>query len=339
MSDNPHLERKLLDRLAESPATLPALLVELDESREAVIAALDRLVDDGRLQPPSDEYALACPPEPAELVDFARVWHAFVREDDDNRLEASVDRKFWEEHADSYDNSCGVNVESVATVLEHVHPNDSVLDVGAGTGRFTLPVAERASRVTALDHSPAMLAVLEKKVAERSIVSVELVEAAWETADVEAHDIVLAAWSLYRQPELLTALEKMVKYANQTLILVDSAAAVPPHRRIVDDALDREQVERVPRYLYYAGALQQLGYYADIRVAREPHLLQAASGEALVRELVPEAATETDIDRVEPKLLPLFDQRNDGWVYEYEIPVGIVVWNRPTDASSHGERA
>ncbi|MBN2497223.1 MAG: polysaccharide deacetylase family protein [Deltaproteobacteria bacterium] len=52
-------------------------------------------------------------------------------------------------------------------------PGQRVLELGAGTGRFTLEIASRCERVLALDLSPAMLAVLEAKAAERGLGNID----------------------------------------------------------------------------------------------------------------------------------------------------------------------
>lgn len=50
---------------------------------------------------------------------------------------------------------------------------DTVLDVGCGTGRYTLPLARRCERVVALDASPAMLEHLEARLRREGISNVE----------------------------------------------------------------------------------------------------------------------------------------------------------------------
>lgn len=54
-------------------------------------------------------------------------------------------------------------------LLSRIRPADEVLDLGCGTGRFTLSLAERASSVTGLDISPRMLAVTRGKLADRGL--------------------------------------------------------------------------------------------------------------------------------------------------------------------------
>jgi SAM-dependent methyltransferase len=69
----------------------------------------------------------------------------------------------------------------------------SALDVGAGVGALTLPLARRLCRVTALEPAPAMAAELRAAVAAERLDSVTVVEAAWGEVEVAPHDLVLCA--------------------------------------------------------------------------------------------------------------------------------------------------
>jgi ubiquinone/menaquinone biosynthesis C-methylase UbiE len=52
-------------------------------------------------------------------------------------------------------------------LLQRVHPGETVLDMGCGTGRFTVPMAESGAEVTGYDISPAMLERLQCTARER----------------------------------------------------------------------------------------------------------------------------------------------------------------------------
>lgn len=54
-------------------------------------------------------------------------------------------------------------------ILRGIQPADRVLDMGCGTGRFTVPLAQRAAEVAALDISPQMLEVNGQKLAEHGL--------------------------------------------------------------------------------------------------------------------------------------------------------------------------
>jgi ubiquinone/menaquinone biosynthesis C-methylase UbiE len=86
-------------------------------------------------------------------------------------------------------------------LLGKVGPGDDVLDMGCGTGRFTIPLAERAKSVSGLDMSPMMLATAGKKLADRGLVA-ELREgdmAALPFPD-ESFDVVVSMLALMHIP-------------------------------------------------------------------------------------------------------------------------------------------
>jgi ubiquinone/menaquinone biosynthesis C-methylase UbiE len=86
-------------------------------------------------------------------------------------------RKVYEAIADEYDERIPGNgvVDEIFTdseadfLLGKVRSGDDVLDMGCGTGRFTIPLAERARSVSGLDMSAMMLATARKKLADREL--------------------------------------------------------------------------------------------------------------------------------------------------------------------------
>jgi len=65
-----------------------------------------------------------------------------------------------------------VERESILDALK-LGEGDTVLDAGCGTGRITLEIAKRVSKVYALDFAPACIEVLNRKLRERGIDNVE----------------------------------------------------------------------------------------------------------------------------------------------------------------------
>ena len=72
----------------------------------------------------------------------------------------------------------------------------TVLDVGAGSGRFALALAARAAEVVAVDPSPAMLALLRRQVRRRHLANVACVEGRWEDVDVAPTDVAFSSYVL-----------------------------------------------------------------------------------------------------------------------------------------------
>lgn len=67
-------------------------------------------------------------------------------------------------------------------VLALAHRTDRWLDVGAGAGRFALPLGLKVREVIALDPSPAMLAALRELAVEHRVDNVRTIEARWPPA-------------------------------------------------------------------------------------------------------------------------------------------------------------
>jgi SAM-dependent methyltransferase len=69
----------------------------------------------------------------------------------------------------------------------------SVLDVGAGVGALTLPLARSVERVTALEPSPAMLEELRANLSRHGLGNVTCLAARWGEAEIGPHDLILVA--------------------------------------------------------------------------------------------------------------------------------------------------
>ncbi|HYN69359.1 MAG TPA: NTP transferase domain-containing protein [Candidatus Eisenbacteria bacterium] len=67
----------------------------------------------------------------------------------------------------------------LAALQSIVRPDDVVLDIGAGAGRYALPLACAVREVIALDPSPAMLVALREAMAEFGVVNIRPIEGRW----------------------------------------------------------------------------------------------------------------------------------------------------------------
>jgi ubiquinone/menaquinone biosynthesis C-methylase UbiE len=68
--------------------------------------------------------------------------------------------------------------EDLAVLAAHgLGATSTVVDLGAGTGRFALAAARRFAQVTAVDISPAMLAVLRERAAAAGVANLACVQA------------------------------------------------------------------------------------------------------------------------------------------------------------------
>jgi ubiquinone/menaquinone biosynthesis C-methylase UbiE len=113
-------------------------------------------------------------------------------------------------HAASYDRKEDASAKDECGLLIRLGLSKSseVLDVGAGTGQFTLTVAPACARVVAVDVSPIMLEVLRRKLAEARPKNVEIVQAGFLSYEYEGRpfDFVYSRFALHHLPDFWKAI-------------------------------------------------------------------------------------------------------------------------------------
>jgi SAM-dependent methyltransferase/GNAT superfamily N-acetyltransferase len=114
------------------------------------------------------------------------------------------------EHAAHYDaKEDATAADEVALLQRFGLGSDSiVIDIGAGTGQFTLAAAPVCGKVIAVDVSPVMLAVLRRKVTASPFDNVEVIQAGFLTYQHagEPADFVYSRFALHHLPDFWKAL-------------------------------------------------------------------------------------------------------------------------------------
>jgi ubiquinone/menaquinone biosynthesis C-methylase UbiE len=174
------LESGLIEALLEGPATAEALALKLSLDPRATPLALDVLVALGFAERKGDTFSVAPdfaqvamrgPGGPALLFSLWRQVPRFLRKGEQYaRMDATPSER--EAAYKSVVSGLGRMFEGIAKglaarVSERVARRGAILDVGCGSGIWSLSIAERTpgSRVTGLD-LPAVLASFEEKTRE-----------------------------------------------------------------------------------------------------------------------------------------------------------------------------
>jgi CTP:molybdopterin cytidylyltransferase MocA/precorrin-6B methylase 2 len=226
---------------------------------------------------------------------------------------------------------------ALAVLLDLVRPGDRWLDIGAGAGRYALPIgralAPSGGSVVALDASVSMLAGLREIAAEHGIDNVRAVETRWPPADLGpfAADVALIAHVGYDIEAIGRFLDAMESVAGRLCVAVlmerqpSSIADVcwPPvhgEARVSLPALPEfvellrargrqpsiEKLERNPRRF---GSRDELAGYLRRQLWIEP-------GGAADRRFL--AALDTVVETDPDGRVGLVGQR--------PLPIGIVTW-------------
>ena len=150
-------------------------------------------------------------------------------------------------------------------VRQNVDSHSTVLDVGAGNGRWTIPLARIARNVTAVEPSDTMQDILRQNVADASLDNIQIVPAGWKEASVEPHGVVVCAHAMYSSPDFAEFVGKMERHARKECYL---AMRLPPHDGIIGELSLSIYGQRhdSPNAIIAYNALYSMGIYASVMV-------------------------------------------------------------------------
>lgn len=112
-------------------------------------------------------------------------------------------------------------------VMHELAGLERVIDIGAGTGLFALPLARTGHLVTAVEPSEEMASIMLKKMDDDASRRIDVRRSSWEEWPGWRHDAALCAHSIYGMSDTRRSLEKMKSLAGRTVLLVrDDDASV-----------------------------------------------------------------------------------------------------------------
>ena len=211
------------------------------------------------------------------IIDWNELWKALHVSSPERAEKDRNPAAHWDKRAAAYRRV--TRDERSATEQElailGVQPGETVLDMGAGTGRLAVPVSRTAAHVTALDPSEGMLAILRERMAAEGLTNYSCLRKRWEDAtigrDVEPHDIVVAAFSLGFY-DLAAALEKLDAAARRAVYIFWHAGEwrnpgeMALYRTVFGDEASGEK--GYPDYIFPVNILHDAGIYPNVRIYR-----------------------------------------------------------------------
>ena len=177
---------------------------------------MTELLADGRFDASDDPFR----PEPGALL---AAWARRVRANAEQveRFGEQREQDFYAPVADRFRvDPRRTGDPSLDALLELTRPDDTWLDVGAGGGRYTLPLALAVREVIAVEPSPGMLAVLREGVAQHQIGNVRALEGRWPAAAGPATeaDVALIAHVGYDVEQIGPFLDAMERSARRLCV-------------------------------------------------------------------------------------------------------------------------
>jgi SAM-dependent methyltransferase len=226
--------------------------------------------------------------------------------------------------------------EALDALLELAKPDDRWLDIGAGAGRYALPLATRVAEVIAIEPSASMRNALRTGKEEHGQTNLRIVAGAWPAAleglgEPPVADIALIAHVGYDVEEIGPFIDAMERAASRLCVamLTDQspASVADPFWPIVH-GMDRVPLPALPELVEL---LRARGRDTEIRrVERAPRTFDSFDGLATFvrRQLWIAEGGEKD-QRFRAALVGMAKERDDdGWTLASPPvgSIGILTW-------------
>ena len=117
-------------------------------------------------------------------------------------------------------------------ILKGVDVNDTAIDIGAGTGRWTIPMAKKIKRVTAIEPTSGMAEMLKENLDNAHLMNVKILDQSWEDVNPSMHDIVVCAHGMYASIDLAAFVRKMEHCSRKRCYM---AMRLPPADGILSE--------------------------------------------------------------------------------------------------------
>ena len=180
------------------------------------------------------------PADPLEGFDWAAHWRRVI---ETRHAAAGPRESYWDRRANGFAFAVRTSDPTLPRALEaRIAGHKTLIDVGAGAGRHSAPLADRLDWVTAVEPSQGM----REMIPARSNMTV--VAASWEDAEVAPADLVLCSHVLYGVLDPVPFIEKMEAAARERVFVLMRDR---PHRRPPDLVTELLHGRPAPRQVYF----------------------------------------------------------------------------------------
>lgn len=221
-------------------------------------------------------------------------------------------------------------------LLPQLGRGDTVLDIGAGSGRYLPPLVGAGCHVVALERSPAMVAQMHLLVAEQHLANVTIVPEYWPPPTPVTGDVALAVHVLYALPDIAPFVQAMHTAARKLCVLVLGVRHPTTPVLPLWQAYHGEPRLPLPGAYECLNALAQLGIHAHLNMLLVGNPIQYAS----LAEAVAETCFRLRVPYDEPHQQRIATLIQTHWhindagevIVPGTPPANAVIWWHPTPA-------
>lgn len=154
----------------------------------------------------------------------------------------------------------------VHRLLRHVTHDMTVLDIGAGAGRYSLPIALHCLGLTAVEPSAAMAKEFLQTARKSDVKNVSVIREAWDKAIAPRADVVLTVHTIGAVAEAMGFIRKANENAAGKVIVVMDVDSPDSISARIWEQVYREPRCRLPDMRDLLDLLLEMGIVADVEV-------------------------------------------------------------------------
>lgn len=200
-----------------------------------------------------------------EEIDWAARWRSIVEERAASTGDGHGDPGYWDRRAGSFSRSTqGRAYEFLAVIEPYLSPRRTLIDVGAGSGRHSVPLASRLEWVTAIEPSEGMrshIAVTD---------NMTVVASTWEDAEVAPADLVICCHVMYGVVDVVPFITKLNASARERVFVMLRESDMPHPAGRIRARMAAGGASRLPRFSELFVLLVQMGLAPDVAFLRYP---------------------------------------------------------------------
>jgi Protein of unknown function (DUF938) len=211
-----------------------------------------------------------------------------------------------------------------------VRPTDTLLDIGAGGGRYALPLALECREVIAIDPSEGMRGVLTASMAEHGIHNIRVMDGRWPAAaDGVQGDVALISHLGYDVEDIGPFLDGMEASAHRQCVAVLLSQPPPTEADRFWPEIHGVARASLPSLPEFLTLLTARGRLFEVRlVDRSPQSYsEPAQGLAWLRQQLWTAPGSEKDQALERLALNRLVERDGRYALNWtSVPVGVVTW-------------
>ena len=219
--------------------------------------------------------------------------------------------------------------ETVNALLSLARPGDVWLDVGAGGGRYALPLALHVRQLIAVDPSPSMLAALKEDATAEDVSNVDVIESRWPMSDPPKGDVALMAHVGYDIAEIGPFVDQLEAQAARLCVAVMGESAMQTSGTLFWQGVHGEPRVRLPALPEFTTLLFARGRLPEITLVDRVPPTFASYDEALAmarRQLWLRAGSAKD-EKLAALVRDALTERDGRFAFEWApTKIGIVSW-------------